>query len=117
MKNTCATKAYVHEAAHDLFGVVVQLGVGEADARAVERDPCAPLHPHHKGAHGEDHPQDVHVVGGQVLGAGLAGAAVGRGLLLGQAQGVGIPRRRTKKLCYVCYVSELKISLRLVGSL
>ena len=38
-----------------LFGVVVELGVGETDAGAVEGDPRAPLHPHHQGAHGEHH--------------------------------------------------------------
>ncbi len=39
-----------------LLGVVVEFGVGEADAGTIERDPGAPLHAHHQGAHGEDHP-------------------------------------------------------------
>jgi hypothetical protein len=38
-----------------LLGVVVEFRVCEADARAVKRDPCAPLHPHHEGAHRENH--------------------------------------------------------------
>ena len=38
-----------------LFGVVVELGVGETDAGAVQGDPRAPLHPHHQGTHGEHH--------------------------------------------------------------
>ena len=38
-----------HEAAHNLLGVVVELGVGETDAGAVEGDPYAQLHPHHQG--------------------------------------------------------------------
>ena len=52
-----------------MLGVVVELGVGEADARAVEGDPRAPLHPHHQGAHREDHAENVHVVRREVLGA------------------------------------------------
>ena len=32
-----------HEAGHDLLGVVVVLGVGEADAGAVDSDPATPL--------------------------------------------------------------------------
>jgi hypothetical protein len=39
-----------------LLGVVVEFGIGEADAGTIERDPGAPLHAHHQGAHGEDHP-------------------------------------------------------------
>ena len=79
----------LHEAAHDLLGVVVELRVREADARAVERDPGAPLHAHHEGAHREDHPQDVHVVWGQVL------ARLGGTVLAGsQSGGVGIPARK-----------------------
>ncbi len=56
-----------HEARHDLLGVVVQLGVREGDARAVDGHPRGPLHPHHQGAHGEHHSQDVHVIRGEVV--------------------------------------------------
>ena len=78
-----------HEAAHDLLCVVVELGVGERDAGAVERHPRAPLDPHHERAHGEDHAQHDHVVGRQVLaGLGrLAAAAVG----VKGRKGVGVP--------------------------
>ncbi len=79
---------HAHEAAHDLLGVIVELGVGEADAGAVERHPGAPLDAHHKGAHGEDHAQHVHVVRGQVL-PGLRrrlGALLAR-----RQQRVGVP--------------------------
>ena len=39
----------------DLFRVIVELGVCETDAGAVQRDPGAPLHPHHQRTHREDH--------------------------------------------------------------
>jgi hypothetical protein len=39
----------------NLFGVVVEFGVGEADAGAEKGYPGAPLHPHHQGTHGEHH--------------------------------------------------------------
>ena len=86
-----------HEAAHDLLGVVVELGIGEADAGAVEGDPRRPLHPHHQGAHGEDHPEHVHVVRREILGA--VGALRGRrgpgsAALRGEEERVGKPGRR-----------------------
>ena len=34
-----------HEAGHDLLGVIVVLGVGETNARAVHSDPPTPLNP------------------------------------------------------------------------
>ena len=38
-----------------LLGIVVEFGVGEADAGAVESNPGAPLHAHHEGAHRKHH--------------------------------------------------------------
>ena len=67
----------------DLFRVIVELGVCETDAGAVQRDPGAPLHPHHQRTHREDHAQDIHVVRCQVF-AGLSTSTV---LLLG---GIGV---------------------------
>ena len=51
-----------HEAAHNLFGVIIVLGVGKWDAGAVDSHPATPLDPHHESTHGEDHSQHIHVV-------------------------------------------------------
>ena len=77
-----------------MLGVVVELGVGETDAGAVEGDPRAPLHPHHEGAHREDHAEHVHVVRREVLGpVGALGSRSGIATLRRQEDGIGKPGR------------------------
>lgn len=51
-----------HKTAENLLSVVVDPGVGKADAGAVQRYPCTPLQFEHETAHAEDHGKYVHVI-------------------------------------------------------
>ena len=76
-----------HETRHDLLGVVIVLGVSEADAGTVHSHPATPLDsskhvneinvantlfivvtsPHHESTHREYHAEDVHVIRSEVI--------------------------------------------------
>ena len=71
-----------HKTRHDLLGIVVQFSVGERDARAVDGHPSRPLQTQHQSTHAENHSQNIHVVGHQVI--------VGIGSTIGVATSIGI---------------------------
>jgi len=56
-----------HKGRQELLGIIIDLSVGEGDAGTEESNPSRPLELHHEATHGEDHRQEVHVIGRGII--------------------------------------------------